>query len=383
MLFFLALSPVQLWAAVQSRPDILIEDFESETYGDWVVEGTAFGPGPATGTLPRQMEVTGYRGKRLVNSFYGGDGSTGRLLSPPFTIRRRFINFLVGGGGYPGKTCMNLLIGGAVVRTATGPNTRPGGTERLHWHTWDVSEFEGEEARLEIVDRATGGWGHINVDHIVQSDRPAVRDLRRKLIAKRNYLYLPVQRKAPRRRMRLLLGDRIVREFDIRLAEPTPDYWVYLDLRPFRGKTILVELPRADAEIRGFELIHQADTFPGEETLYREKYRPQFHFTSRRGWNNDPNGLVYHDGEYHLFYQHNPYGTEWGNMHWGHAVSRDLVHWKEIGIALYPRRYGDWCFSGSAAVDIHNTSGWGSPGNPPLVVAYTGTGRGEMHRVQP
>src|SRR6476620_3697109 len=88
------------------------------------------------------------------------------------------------------------------------------------------------------------------------------------------------------------------------------------------------------------------------EEPYRELFRPQFHFTPAKNWMNDPNGMVYHDGEWHLFYQHNPYGLNWGNMHWGHAVSKDLLHWEELPIALYPWTMAkDHCFSGSAVVD--------------------------------
>jgi fructan beta-fructosidase len=120
-----------------------------------------------------------------------------------------------------------------------------------------------------------------------------------------------------------------------------------------------------------------ADDIWAPDAVYRERLRAQFHFSTRRGWNNDPNGLVYSQGEYHLYFQHNPYGWDWGNMHWGHAVSRDLVHWREEPIALYPRRFGDWAFSGSAVVDEANSSGWRRGEDRPLVAAYTSTGRGE------
>ena len=103
---------------------------------------------------------------------------------------------------------------------------------------------------------------------------------------------------------------------------------------------------------------------------YREQYRPQFHFSPETGWMNDPNGLVYYDGEYHLFYQFYPDSTVWGPMHWGHAVSKDLLHWIHLPIALYPDSLG-YIFSGSAVADVNNTSGFGSPGNPPLVAMFT------------
>ncbi len=270
------------------RPDIVLADFEGPTYGEWTVTGAAFGDGPARGTLPNQMPVSGFRGHGLVNSYYGGDGSVGTLVSPAFTVQRRWINFLIGGGMHPGKACINLVVDGRIVRTATGPNDRPGGSERLEWASWDVAELEGRSARIEIVDEATGGWGHINVDQITMSDERMAEDIK-------------------------------------------------------------------------------------TDVLFDETYRPQFHFTPKVNWTNDPNGLVYYRGEYHLFFQHNPFGIEWGNMTWGHAVSRDLVHWEHLPNAIEPDELGT-IFSGSAVVDHENTAGFGAGREKAIVAVYTAAG---------
>jgi fructan beta-fructosidase len=374
LFFGLSLLP----ARAEERRDILIADFEGDDYGDWKVTGQAFGKGPARGTLPNQMPVTGYRGKGLVNSYYGGDASTGTLTSPSIKIERRYLNFLIGGGKHPGQTCMNLLVDGKIVRTATGPNDRPGGSEQLAWHTWDVSELTGKITVLQIVDTHTGGWGHINIDHIVQSDREwAEKPAERKLTVTARYLHLPVKNGAAKRRLRFAVEGETIREFEIELADEKPDFEVYSDVHAFQGKQLTITVDRLSPDSNGLSRIHQRDELPAARDLYREKHRPQFHFTSRRGWLNDPNGLVYCDGEYHLFYQHNPYGWDWGNMHWGHAVSKDLVHWRELPIALYPQRFGDWAFSGSAVVDKNNTSGLRKGDGSLLVAAYTSTDRGE------
>jgi fructan beta-fructosidase len=367
-------------AAWASEPDLVLADFEGKDYGEWQATGTAFGSGPARGALPGQMEVSGYLGQGLVNSFNGGDAATGALTSPEFRISRRYLTFLIGGGDYPGKTCLELLVDGKVVHSATGPNTQPGGSERLEPRSWDLRDLSGRSARLRIVDEATGGWGHINVDQIMLTDsKPPsfLTDAQREIGVKGRYLLLPVKTGAPKRRMSVLVDGQTVREFEIELADGAPDFEAFLDMEPFQGRQALLRVDRLPEGSAALEAVSQSDEVPGSERPYGEAHRPQFHFTSRRGWLNDPNGLVYSAGEWHLFYQHNPYGWDWGNMHWGHAVSRDLVHWKELPIALYPQRFNDWAFSGSAVLDGENTSGFGTGKEAPLVAAYTSTGRGE------
>ena len=365
-------------SAALSAEDILIADFEGKDYGDWKVEGEAFGPGPARGTLPGQMPVSGFLGKGLVNSYFNGDGTTGTLTSPPFQIERKYLCFLIGGGKYPGETCINLIVDGKAVRTATGPNDRPGGSERLDWQSWDVADLLGKTATLQIVDQRKGGWGHINVDHIIQSERRRqVEPAYRELVVERRYLHLPVKNGARKCRMSFKTDGQVAREFEIELADAEPDFWVFADVSPFKGKQLRIDVDALPEGSKGLAAIAQADEIPSADQLYKEKYRPQFHFSSRRGWNNDPNGLVYHKGEYHLFYQHNPYGWNWGNMHWGHAVSKDLVHWEELPVAIYPHRFGDWVFSGSAVVDRDNTAGFKTGEEDVIVAAYTSTGRGE------
>lgn len=116
-----------------------------------------------------------------------------------------------------------------------------------------------------------------------------------------------------------------------------------------------------------------------DSSYYDEDYRPQYHFTPEANWMNDPNGMVYYAGEYHLFYQYHPYGLQWGPMHWGHAVSKDLVTWEHLPVALYPDEKGT-IFSGSAVVDQNNTSGFQTGKEKPLVAIYTQDREG--HQVQ-
>ncbi len=368
--------------AQEPREDLLIADFEAADYGAWQVTGEAFGPGPARGTLPGQMQVSGFRGEGLVNSFFGGDGTTGSLTSPPFEVERRYLSFLIGGGGYEGTTCVNLLHRGEVVRTAVGPNLQPGGSEELAPWAWDLEQLAGESVTLQVVDARTGGWGHVNLDHVVLTDvRPEIPERperqERELLLSERYLLIPVRGGARPTRVDLRIDGNDVRQFDVELAGPdeTVDFWAHLDVEAFRGceATLVLSAATEAAAAR----IALASVLPTPDDLYDEPLRPQLRFSQRLGWNNDPNGMVYLAGEWHLFFQHNPYGWRWGNMHWGHAVSRDLLHWEQLPIAIYPGRHGDWAFSGGAMVDERNSAGWQTGSEPVIVASWTSTGRGE------
>ena len=219
--------------------------------------------------------------------------------------------------------------------------------------------------------------GHILVDHIVQTDDRTAANASKEIVVSGKYLNFPVKTGAAKQRVRILVEGQVVREFEIELAVREVDFWAFLDVTALGGKTATIQVDNLSRYSHGLDLVGQSDGPRGTENLYNEKYRPQCHFTSRRGWNNDSNGLVFYKGEWHLYYQHNPYGVQWGNMHWGHAVSEDLVHWRELPVALYPRQFGDWCFSGSAVVDVNDTAGFRKGPEDTIVAAYTSTGRGE------
>jgi fructan beta-fructosidase len=268
--------------------DLIIGDFRGAGFGDWVTTGTAFGSGPASGSLLPKLEIENAPDGAAASSEIEGDTPTGTLTSPTFKIQRKYISFLVAGGDYERDTCVNLLAGGKVVRSATGWRS-----DRLVPVSWDVSSWAGQTAQVQLVDHATGDWGHINVARIVQTDMP--------------------------------------------------------------------------------------ERFPVvDQPLYRESLRPQFHFTARQwtmdrlnprerqeGWINDLNGLIFYEGEYHLFAQ------RWAKC-WLHAVSRDLVHWTELEPAFWEEQLDSGVQSGSCVIDYQNTSGLGlDPAKPPMVAFWS------------
>jgi sucrose-6-phosphate hydrolase SacC (GH32 family) len=266
--------------------DLAIEHFGSTDYGGWKIAGTAFGAGPTSNAQLVKLGIGNARENRVISSEMEGDEPTGTLTSPEFKIARKYISFLISGGDYEHDTCLNLLVGGKIVKSATGWRS-----DRLVPASWDVNRWLGQKAQIQIVDAASGDWGHINVDQIVQTDKPE---------------QLPVV------------------------------------------------------------------TGP----LYQESLRPQFHFTARQwtmdrlnpgpkeeGWLNDLNGLVYYDGEYHLFAQ------RWWKC-WIHAVSHDLVHWTELQPAFWEEKSESGAQSGTCVVDYQNTSGLSPDKATPPMVAF-------------
>jgi sucrose-6-phosphate hydrolase SacC (GH32 family) len=248
--------------------------------------GTAFKSGPAMDDLLSKLKIENAADNRVASSEIEGDAASGTLISPEFKIARKYISFRISGGDYEHDTCLNLLINGKAVKSATGWRSN-----RLVPASWDVSPFLGQNAQVQIVDEASGDWGHINVDRIVQTDKPE---------------RLPV------------------------VTEP----------------------------------------------LYRETLRPQVHFTARQwtmdrlnpgpkeeGWLNDLNGLIYYDGEYHLFAQ------RWWKS-WLHAVSRDLIHWTELEPAFWEEKSETGDQSGTCVVDYNNTSGLSPDKATPPMVAF-------------
>jgi fructan beta-fructosidase len=352
--------------------DVVIADFEQATYGAWVTTGAAFGGGPAQGALPNQNPVSGFDGSGLADSYYGTDSSTGTLTSPPFSISKPYLNFLIGGGNLPGQECLNLIVSNIVVKTETGGNS-----ETLTPIQWDVSPYLGQTATLQIVDSATGGWGHVLVDQIALTDQ-VLPPLSRTMLLSHNLLNLPVKNSSGMKRVTVTVGSKPVRDFNIKLADGAPDWWAFVDVSEFQEQMATVSVNSQAPGSTGLSSIVQTNGIVGATNLYQETLRPQLHFSSKRGWVNDANGMFYYHGQYHLYYQHDPFNWDGsGQKWWGHAVSADMVDWQEVQEGIYSHRYGDDVWSGSAIVDAANTSGFKTGTNDVIVAAFYSTARGE------
>ncbi len=187
-----------------------------------------------------------------------------------------------------------------------------------------------------------------------------------KVYVKTKYLIFPVHTLAATKTLTLFCEGKKEYSLKIRLDNRDPDFYAHIDVSAYRGKTLTLTV-EPEMELKFVE--SDEELLPD---LYREPYRPQVHFSPKNGWNNDPNGMIYISGEYHMFFQYNPCENKWNNMHWGHAVSRDLLHWEEKDIALFPDETGTM-FSGCAVLDEKNLLGLQEGDTPTVALFYTAT----------
>lgn len=196
-----------------------------------------------------------------------------------------------------------------------------------------------------------GAENRVAVKHLANEQNIILLDSVKK------FLLLPVQENAPEGKVNIIVNNefQLEQNINIRLAREKVDYYVPLDLSAYQGKSVSVNVTGMPASSLYWKEIKLSDTF---DSSNRETYRPVYHHTPVYGWMNDPNGMFYKDGVYHLYFQYNPYGSMWGNMTWGHSTSIDLTHWTYEGTAIVPDAWGA-IFSGSCVVDKDNTAGFG------------------------
>jgi len=198
-----------------------------------------------------------------------------------------------------------------------------------------------------------------------------------KIKISKRYLKLPISKNVIRKNILFYRDGDLVFDLTARLDMIDPEGYYYYDMRNWLGCELDIV---TEPEISYIPMLSDDDFIEG---IYSEKFRPITHFSPKMGWLNDPNGAVYYEGKYHLFFQHNPVGADWANMHWGHAVSEDLIHWEEKEIALFPDEMG-MRHSGSAIVDYKNVTGLKENEHDVLILFYTASGnRTRLSQGQP
>lgn len=203
-----------------------------------------------------------------------------------------------------------------------------------------------------------------------------------RLEANERFILLPVEEKTGICNINIIYDNKSRQSLNVRLAADKVDYYVPLDISGYKGREILLDINALGDVLKNgsfkdyvcWQHIRQSADF---DTANREPHRPLYHHTPAYGWMNDPNGMFYNNGEYHLYYQWNPYGSQWENMHWGHSVSRDLIHWENCPAVLAPDDLGT-IFSGSSVVDKDNTAGFGAGA---IVAFYTSAGKKQTQSI--
>ena len=201
------------------------------------------------------------------------------------------------------------------------------------------------------------------------------------IIATKKYLALPVSphENGTHNFVSIYKGDDLLYEFFLDVCMDSPDFFVFCDIQRFGNAELTVCVEGENLDERILAYLDPRDTYPGQNDVYRDIGRSHLHYSPVRGYASDPNGLFYYNGVYHMFYQHDPFNLSWGdwkdyvNFGWGHAVSRDLIHWEELPDVLLPDERGP-VFSGTGVVDVNNVSGLRVGEHPPIILYYTAAG---------
>ena len=263
----------------------------------------------------------------------------------------------------------------------------PGGIDDVRIYNRALSPDEIKKLSLadgKAAEDGLVGWWKLDGD--LKNSAPAAKtappatmltEKSKSITVADKFLIMPIDNSAPRnQRISVVVDGKEIRHVDAGLASKKADvdWWAFFDISSYKGKKLTVSVKPSTAG--AIDLIAQTAKVPGSDKWGSEPNRPQFHFSQKVGWNNDPNGMVYYKGEWHLYFQLNPVSLPWGNMTWGHAVSKDLVNWKQLPNVLH-HKPGDAMFSGGAAVDWKNTGGWKTGENDVIIATWTSTGRGE------
>jgi fructan beta-fructosidase len=358
-----------------TRKNVTIEDFEGITHRQWTATGNAFGNFPTlvpTATLS-EWGNAGFEGNYIITSWLNGDAGTGTLTSPPFTVDRKYLNFLIAGGS--NKVYLALLIDGSEVFHASGKQSRT-----MEWLSHDLSQYEGRQAQIRLVDNNTAAWGFIDADYFLLSDEPVGAASKQNIKIEKKFLNFPVSYNTQMEKISIYSEGKKTYTFDIKYSA-TPDYWTYLDCSQWMGETIELEIVAnplhtgaADIARQVAPMIYQSDTPREKAQFYTEPLRPHYHYTVARAWLTDVCGIFYYNGLWHLQYQRNPYGIDWANMSWGHAVSNNLVTWTEQDdLSIYPDTLGA-VFAGYSCIDENNALSLQQSAGKTIVTLYTAAG---------
>lgn len=382
-----------LWPALHAAEGPLFanSDFEKGDLTNWQPEGDALKNQPTRGDnlKARGANTAGQQGDYWIGTYESangknaggvqGDAPQGKLCSIAFLVQGKYLTFLIGGGQNPNALYVDILVGGKSVAKITGTNR-----ETMQRVAVDMRDYPDKDVRIEIVDASSGRWGHINVDDFRWSDDDNnLVTLSREIVADKKYLLLPVgnpPQKIATSPLTLRADANPVQTLKLVIPESDGDtaFWSAYPIGELKGKKITLTADRiAGGKAPMFARICTADSVPSMPGEYAEPYRDRFHFTPQYGWSSDINGAYYRDGVWHLFYQYNPVGIYWLNMHWGHATSTDLTHWTQQDIALKQNGLGDMAFSGGGFVDEKNRAALDPSGRGADFLAFTSTGRGE------